>query len=196
MHFPRSSPLQPGHLFRRRRKARQRLQFMPHGTGLGASKPARRWAVQPTWKSAIRPVWKPGPRGRWVAGNRQRMGIRYVDAAGGANQGPGQAVGCVWEDGESFYGTRVGPGWYQSSAGVAKGCKLPFSVLRMLMQTRCKPPQSQGKVCAWTGNGMGFQPPASRSALRKPEMKAQGISLPDPTAAPGTVLHRLKGGQG
>ena len=31
LHFPRSSPRQPGQLFRLRRKAQQRLQFMPQG---------------------------------------------------------------------------------------------------------------------------------------------------------------------
>jgi hypothetical protein len=51
----------------------------------------------------------------------------------GQTWGPRQVAGYVWESGEPFYGTRVGPGWYQSSAGVARGCKAPFSVLRMLM---------------------------------------------------------------
>jgi hypothetical protein len=39
----------------------------------------------------------------------------------GQTWGTGQAAGCVWECGEPFYGTRVGPGWYQSGAGVAGG---------------------------------------------------------------------------
>jgi hypothetical protein len=51
----------------------------------------------------------------------------------------GQAAGYVWEGGEPFYGTRLGPGWYQSSNRVARGCKVPFSVLRMLMQLSRKP---------------------------------------------------------
>jgi hypothetical protein len=53
-------------------------------------------------------------------------------------RGRGQSAGCVWEGGEPFYGTRVGPGWYQSGAGVARRCQLPFSVLRMLMQATQK----------------------------------------------------------
>jgi len=60
----------------------------------------------------------------------------------GQTRGLGQAAGHVWASGEPFYGTRVGPGWYQSGAGVARGCKVPFSVLRMLMQVSRKPPQS------------------------------------------------------
>ena len=81
-----------------------------------------------------------GKRGRWVAWNRQRMGISSVDASEGANQGAGGRRRFVLESGEPFYGTRVGPGWYQSGAGVANGCKLPFSVLRMLMQPSRQPP--------------------------------------------------------
>ena len=53
----------------------------------------------------------------------------------GQTKGLKQPAGYVWESGEPFYGTRVGPGWYQSGAGVAKGYKLPFSVLRMLMNS-------------------------------------------------------------
>ena len=49
------------------------------------------------------------------------MGIRGVDAAGGQTTGPGQAAGYVWEGGEPFYGTRVGPGWYQTGTRVGKG---------------------------------------------------------------------------
>jgi hypothetical protein len=55
-------------------------------------------------------------------------------------RGSGQSAGYIWEGGKRFYGTRVCPGWYQSSAGVARGCKAPFSVLRMLMQANGKPP--------------------------------------------------------
>jgi len=46
---------------------------------------------------------------------------------------PGQRAGYILAGGETFYGTRVCPGWYQSGAGVARGCNLPFSVLRMLI---------------------------------------------------------------
>jgi hypothetical protein len=46
---------------------------------------------------------------------------------------------------KTFYGTRVGPGWYQGTARVARGCQVPFSVLRMLMQTNRKPPRSEGR---------------------------------------------------
>ena len=77
-----------------------------------------------------------------LPGNRRRMSIRCVDAAGGQTRGPGQVAGYVSGCGEWFYGTRVGPGWYQGSARVARGCKLPFSVLRMLMQPTPKPPSS------------------------------------------------------
>jgi len=30
----------------------------------------------------------------------------------GQSWAPGQAAAYVWERGETFYGTRVGPGWY------------------------------------------------------------------------------------
>jgi len=60
--------------------------------------------------------------------------------------GAGQAAGSVWEGGERFYGTRVGPGWYQGTARVARGCQVPFSVLRMLMQTSRKPHRSEGRT--------------------------------------------------
>ena len=51
----------------------------------------------------------------------------------------GQAAGYVWEGGKPFYGTRVGPGWYQTGTRVGRGRKLPFSVLRMLMQVTRQP---------------------------------------------------------
>src|ERR1019366_6652132 len=70
------------------------------------------------------------------------MTIKSVDAAGGQTRGPGQAAGYVWECGEPSYGARVGPGWYRSGTGVARGCQVPFPVLRMLMQSGRKPPQS------------------------------------------------------
>jgi hypothetical protein len=57
-------------------------------------------------------------------------------------RGLGQAAGYVWARGKPFYGTRVGPGWYQSGAGVVRGCEVPFLILRMLMQANRKPPQS------------------------------------------------------
>jgi hypothetical protein len=57
----------------------------------------------------------------------------------GQARGAGQAARCVWEGCETFYGTRVGPGWYQSDAGVARERNLPFSVLRMLMQATTEP---------------------------------------------------------
>jgi len=60
----------------------------------------------------------------------------------GQTRGPGWAAGDVWESCEPFYGTRAGPGWYQSGTGVARGCKLPFPVLRMLIQANRKLPQS------------------------------------------------------
>jgi len=42
-------------------------------------------------------------------------------------------------------GHRVGPGCYQSGAGAERGCKVPFSVLRMLMQTSRKPPRREDR---------------------------------------------------
>jgi len=36
-------------------------------------------------------------------------------------EGPGQAAGYVWEGGKPFYGTRVGPGWYQGSTSKEPG---------------------------------------------------------------------------
>src|ERR1035437_4947977 len=71
---------------------------------------------------------------RRAARNRRRMAIRGVDTAGGANLRPGQSAGYVWKGGEQFYGTRIGPEWYQSGTRVAGGCRVPFSALRTLMQ--------------------------------------------------------------
>ena len=71
--------------------------------------------------------------------------IRAVDDAGWENHEPGQAAGYVSECGEPFYGTRVGPGWYQTGTRVARGCKLPFSVLRLLMQVSRNPPLCEGR---------------------------------------------------
>jgi hypothetical protein len=39
----------------------------------------------------------------------------------GETGGLGPSAGHVWQGGEPFYGTRVGPGWYQGSAGVWRG---------------------------------------------------------------------------
>jgi len=90
---------------------------------------------------------------RTPAGNRRQMGIRCVDAAGGANQGAGAGGGLCLGEVEPFYGTRVGPGWYQSSAGVTAGlerCEPLAQLLQMLMlhggpkppNATSKPPQS------------------------------------------------------
>ena len=57
----------------------------------------------------------------------------------GQTREPGHAAGYVWASGEPFYGARLCPGWYQSGAGVARDCKVPFSILRMLMQSSRKP---------------------------------------------------------
>ena len=78
----------------------------------------------------------------------RRIVIRCVDVAGVANQGFGQAAGYVWEGGKPFYGTRVGPGWYQTGTRVARGCKLPFSVLRILMQVNHTPRRPSSYVQA------------------------------------------------
>jgi len=67
----------------------------------------------------------------------------------GQTRGPRPAAGYVRESGEPFYGTRVGPGWYQSGAGVASGCKVPFSVSRMLMQANRHPPPCNPHVAPW-----------------------------------------------
>ena len=63
----------------------------------------------------------------------------------GQTRGRGQAVGYVWEGDKPFYGTRVGPGWYQSGTRVPRGCRMPLSVLRMLMQVSRKPPPTEGR---------------------------------------------------
>jgi hypothetical protein len=83
----------------------------------------------------------------WVKPPRSHPAIfiRSVDVAGRLTRGPGQAAGYVSECGEPFYGTRVGPGWYESGTSVPRGCKLPFSVLRMLMQPSRKPLRMEGR---------------------------------------------------
>jgi hypothetical protein len=84
--------------------------------------------------------WKSASRRRWVAGNRRRISIRVIDVAGGRDREFGAAGGLYWEGGELFYGTRVGPGWYQGTARVARGCQVPFSVLRRLIEATPKRP--------------------------------------------------------
>ena len=107
-------------------------------TGMPASDPACRNRLSRAGSETGAPS-----RHDWrVAGNRRRIGIRCVDTAAGQTRGLRQAAGYVWEGGEPFYGTRVCPGWYQTGAGVARGCKAPFSALRMLMQSSRKPPES------------------------------------------------------
>ena len=63
----------------------------------------------------------------------------------GQARGPGRPAGYVSGCGEPFYGTRVGPGRYQSGTRVGRGCKVPFSVLRMLMQASRKPPRGESR---------------------------------------------------
>ena len=67
----------------------------------------------------------------------------------------GSAAGYVWQGSEPFYGTRVGPGWYQSGTRVARGCKLPFSVLRMLMQPSRKRLGREGRTQQGQGSLVG-----------------------------------------
>ena len=66
--------------------------------------------------------------------------IRGVDAAGGRDRGSGAVGGYVGQGAEPFYGTRVGPGWYQTATSVPRVRNLPFAVLRMLMQVSCGSP--------------------------------------------------------
>jgi hypothetical protein len=91
------------------------------------------------------------------------MAVRSVDTSGGANPGSGRSADYVAGCGEPFYGTRVGPGWYQSSARVARGCKAPFSVLPMLILRRPKATQSHIKATyepsTWEGVGT-YKPPS------------------------------------
>ena len=46
----------------------------------------------------------------------------------------GAGGGLFGECGDWFYGTMAGPGWYHGTARAARGCQVPFSVLRMLIQ--------------------------------------------------------------
>src|ERR1039457_2001322 len=46
----------------------------------------------------------------------------------------GAGGGLFWQCGEWFYGTMAGPWWYHGTARAARGCQVPFSVLRMLIQ--------------------------------------------------------------
>ena len=54
----------------------------------------------------------------------------------GTTGGLGSPQGVFGRRGAAFYGTRVCPGWYQGSAGVTRGCMLPFLILRMLILRR------------------------------------------------------------
>ena len=77
---------------------------------------------------------------------RRRFAIRGVDVSGGRDREFGAASGLCWEGGEPFYGTRAGPGWYQGTARVARGCQVPFSVLRLLIQAAPNCNQSHPKA--------------------------------------------------
>ena len=72
--------------------------------------------------------------GGWAAGNRLRFAIRGVDGAGGRYGEFGAGGGLFWECGGWFYGTMAGPWWYHGTARVARGRRVPFLVLRMLIQ--------------------------------------------------------------
>ena len=71
------------------------------------------------------------------------MGIRCVDAAGGATRGPGQAAGYVWESGEPFYGTSPtfallkAAGWEMELECPQTGHKLDVEPLDMLHERTC-----------------------------------------------------------
>ena len=71
-------------------------------------------------------------------------------------------------------GHRVGPGWYQSGAGVERGCKVPFSVLRMLMEATNKRRQKTQVIQQPTSN---------------PEHPKTGQSHPKPGNGEGTHRH-------
>jgi len=51
----------------------------------------------------------------------------------------------TWGDCEPFYGTRVGPGWYQTGTSVPRVRYLPFSVLRMLIRPSPQSPRREGR---------------------------------------------------
>src|ERR1035441_388773 len=52
----------------------------------------------------------------------------------------GPSEGSFWGANEPFYGTRVGPGWYQTTTSVPRMRNLLFSLLRMLIQGSRRPP--------------------------------------------------------
>jgi hypothetical protein len=83
-------------------------------------------------------------------------------------RGPVQAAAFVRERRKAFYGTRVCPERCQGSAGVARGCKPPFSVVRMLMQAA--PGRTQSAGCG-VGSSRG-KPPKATSMRHQSHLKA------------------------
>jgi hypothetical protein len=49
--------------------------------------------------------------------------------------GLGRPAGYISGCAERFYGTRVGPGWYQTATSAPRVRGLPFSALRVLMHS-------------------------------------------------------------
>jgi hypothetical protein len=45
----------------------------------------------------------------------------------------GTSAASLLKSDKPFYGTSVGPGWYQSGTRITRGCKLLFSASRMLI---------------------------------------------------------------
>ena len=118
--------------------------------------------------------------------------IRSVDAAGRQTRGPGQAAGYVSECGEPFYGTRVGPGWYQSGTSVPRGCKPPFSVLRMLMQPSRKPPSCDPQATCKPTGSQPIAPPKPptcdpQATFMRPSCDPHATLMPRPSHLPGLV---------
>ena len=89
------------------------------------------------------------------------------------------------EGDKSFYGTRVGPGWYQTGTRVARGRELPFSVLRILMQAGREPPPTEGRrrnaECRKAGQSHPKPLQCDIKATPKP------IDMPVPATAPTLV---------
>ena len=85
------------------------------------------------------------------------VSIRCVDAAGGAHQGPGPPAGGVLERDEPFYGTRVGPGWYQGGTRVVPGWPGGATCHSQYCECLCKPAASHPHATLGPGNLSGLR---------------------------------------
>ena len=100
----------------------------------------------------------------------------------GQTGGPGQAAGYVWGGGETFYGTRVGPGWYQGGKGVQGAILSIANAYATQPQATPKPPSSQVQA--------NYKPTASHphaTLMRLPSYPQATCAAAARTSRPGST---------